>query len=57
VSDICRNCGGTGKEKCWNCDGAGGTWRETAGERIWVPWKIPGEKLLNTLVLQIAELI
>ncbi|MHC1753960.1 MAG: hypothetical protein AB9861_00745 [Methanosarcina sp.] len=35
MSGVCRNCGGSGKERCWNCDGEGGTWREIAGEREW----------------------
>ncbi|MDY9925265.1 hypothetical protein [Methanosarcina sp.] len=32
---VCRNCDSNGKEKCWNCDGAGGAWKEIAGERKW----------------------
>jgi len=35
MSDICRNCSGIGREKCWNCNGEGGTWKEIEGETDW----------------------
>ena len=35
ISSICPNCGGSGKEKCWSCDGEGGKWNEIEGELCW----------------------
>jgi len=35
MSIACPNCGGSGRERCWNCDGAGGKWKEIEGERQW----------------------
>lgn len=35
MSDVCRNCGGSGRERCLICDGAGGKWREIEGETDW----------------------
>ncbi|MGB9941234.1 hypothetical protein [Methanosarcina sp.] len=35
MSDICRNCGGRGRERCLSCDGTGGEWREVEGKMEW----------------------
>jgi hypothetical protein len=35
MSEICRNCSGSGRERCLNCDGAGGEWREIEGDMKW----------------------
>ena len=35
MSNECPNCGGTGKEKCWNCEGTGGTWKEVGDKTDW----------------------
>ena len=35
ISSICLNCGGSDREKCWNCDGAGGKWKEVEGQFEW----------------------
>ncbi|WP_292374458.1 MULTISPECIES: hypothetical protein [unclassified Methanosarcina] len=35
MNDICRNCGGSGRDRCLNCDGEGGKWKEVEGEMEW----------------------
>jgi DnaJ-class molecular chaperone len=32
---VCPVCGGTGKVKCWSCDGRGGSWGKSGGEDVW----------------------
>jgi hypothetical protein len=43
MSDICRNCGGSGMERCLNCGGAGGKWREIKvklnGKNVYFAWE------------------
>ena len=35
MSNICLNCGGSGREKCWNCDGEGGKWKKVEEQFEW----------------------
>lgn len=33
--EICPTCSGSGKVKCEYCDGAGGEWKVSGGEKVW----------------------
>ena len=43
MSDICRNCGVSGMERCLNCGGACGKWREIKvklnGKNVYFAWE------------------
>ena len=51
ISSICPNCDGSGKKKCWSCDGEGGKWNEIEGEFEWekcsLCWEDGGNSCIN----------